>query len=84
MHEHAHHLDPETVDLISNRDKSEVHDSRHAPRYFAIPFIKSPEHNGHDILRNFARQMKDVVKKHLATSEAEAPPVPEYNPANLN
>ena len=49
MHEHAHHLDPETVDLISNRDKSEVHDSRHAPRYFAIPFIKSPEHNGHDI-----------------------------------
>ena len=37
-----------------------------------------------DILRNFARQMKDVVKKHLATSEAEAPPVPEYNPANLN
>ena len=31
MHEHAHHLDPETVDLISNRDKSEVRDSRHLP-----------------------------------------------------
>ena len=82
MHEHAHHLDPETVDLISNRDKSEVRDSPHAPRYFAIPFIKSPAQ--WTSCTSFARQMKDVVKKHLATSEAEAPPVPEYNPANLN
>ena len=41
MHEHAHHLDPETVDLISNRDKSEVRDSRHSPRYFAIQILLS-------------------------------------------
>ena len=49
MEKHAHHLDHDTVDLISNLDKS---------------------------------QIKDVVKKHLARTEDEAPPVPRYNPSH--
>ena len=50
LEEHRGHLDPDTIDLMSMRDKGEV---------------------------------KDIVAKHLATSEAEVGAAPRYNPAEL-
>jgi hypothetical protein len=83
MHEHAHHLDAETVDLISNRDSASL---PRVIRHGSLGVLRTRIDCVLVCASNFAHaegEMKNIVANHLATPQSQVEPVAAYNPSEL-